>query len=243
MADKVNTDTYKELLNALTKNIPLLTDTTLKEILVSVDKLNTKLQKNVDTALNTIIDRIQKWKDAGLSDDIILQNISTEFKEGGLVYDTLLRQTVQDTNLYTTKMEKAIEQDYNKDIEYKKEIWVARLVNTCKDCLKLHGKVATSEYWNSTGRPNERNTICTRYGTCHCVLLPYVDGMETKVKEPITLAKKKIAQIEKERGKKYKRTTKYNLLGSANTDIYDKRLKYYKDRNAKKDKKTDSSKK
>jgi hypothetical protein len=50
-------------------------------------------------------------------------------------------------------------------------MWTAVFINTCKDCLRLHGKVKTRLEWEQGGViPGSGQTICGL--NCKCSLLP-----------------------------------------------------------------------
>lgn len=53
----------------------------------------------------------------------------------------------------------------------------------CPSCHKLHMRTESTKYWNETGRPNARPTICVINGhTCRCMLLPEMD-VEAAIEE------------------------------------------------------------
>lgn len=58
-----------------------------------------------------------------------------------------------------------------------KETWVSVYDGKeCDTCHDLHNKEEDSEYWDRTGRPNERPTICVINGfVCRCILIPRFD--------------------------------------------------------------------
>ena len=98
-------------------------------------------------------------------------------------------------------------------------VWIAKLINTCPDCIDLHGRVETRAYWEQTGLPNSRGTICETRGSCHCDLLPMtLDNFEkaSTLTKPIQLQKKKIIQYRKKVGHKLSRSYRRQLLGQAN---------------------------
>lgn len=54
-----------------------------------------------------------------------------------------------------------------------KEVWIdIGDKRECPDCKALSGKVETPAYWDETGRPRSRNTVCG--GNCRCMLVPEV---------------------------------------------------------------------
>ena len=58
-----------------------------------------------------------------------------------------------------------------------KETWVSVYDgHECPTCHKLHMRTEDTKYWDTTGRPNARPTICVINGyTCRCVLLPKME--------------------------------------------------------------------
>lgn len=54
------------------------------------------------------------------------------------------------------------------------EIWISIFDGReCDSCHELHQRKESSQYWDSTGRPRARPTICVIYGhVCRCELFP-----------------------------------------------------------------------
>lgn len=58
-----------------------------------------------------------------------------------------------------------------KKYEEQKEIWVdIGDQRECPDCRPLGGRIETRKYWNDTGRPRSRDTVCK--SNCRCQLFP-----------------------------------------------------------------------
>jgi len=52
-----------------------------------------------------------------------------------------------------------------------KEEWITIGDNkVCRDCQALSGRIEDSKYWDLTGRPRQRETLCD--GSCRCMLFP-----------------------------------------------------------------------
>lgn len=61
----------------------------------------------------------------------------------------------------------AITAENGVDVQYR---WVAVFVNTCPDCIDLHGTVMSWDDWEAEGMPRSGNTVCG--DNCQCMLLP-----------------------------------------------------------------------
>lgn len=58
-----------------------------------------------------------------------------------------------------------------------RETWISVFDgNECDSCHELHLETEEENYWNVTGRPGERPTICVLAGhACRCVLTPDIE--------------------------------------------------------------------
>jgi hypothetical protein len=84
-------------------------------------------------------------------------------------------------------------------------MWVAELVNTCEQCLPLHGKIATEAEWLEMGF--HPDTIHKGWrSSCHCTLLP-VEMLDAAQKKELAAPLARIRQTD-ETGKISRRTVR-----------------------------------
>lgn len=127
-------------------------------------------------------------------------------------------------------------------------IWVAAMVKTCKDCIRLSGQTKTFDEWKRSGFfPRNGNTVCKEFCQCHLAparemaerfkliqrdasgnLLPE-SRVEEKLgemfKNGVKLQNLKIDELERIRGEKYALTTRTQMLGEIRTDKFNRGFK------------------
>jgi hypothetical protein len=139
--------------------------------------------------------------------------------------------------------EREFEREEIREHGQERMIWVAAFVNTCKDCLKLNGKVMTFGEWEQSGYwPGNGSTVCKEHCQCHLapvrrmaerynLLQKDASGqlvsqqkiekqLQTMNQNGIKLQMKKIREIEKERGKRYATSTRQQMLGQIRTEEF-----------------------
>lgn len=197
-----------------------------KEVRREVDKQMASIAVQVDKAVDTLVNDIENYtqSNVGLPKARIEQNLNGIRRAGGGMFDDASRKL---TGAMTDKVfavsddiffgKLKTEDDF--PIDDLRFTWTAVLVNTCPDCLPLHGTSRTMKRWENTGGvPNERDTVCTIRGKCHCTLIPS-DTMPSKkdMVKPIKVQAARIRKAEKKRGKRYAKTTRTGFMGQVNS--------------------------
>lgn len=211
-----------------------------KEVRAEIDKTMVALAKQVDNTIDNLANEVENY--IGSRPTLPKKRIVDQLDElriaGGGMFDTANRELIKrvtdktfeiSEDVFFSELEQAGEYDRSNDTL----MWQAMFVRTCPDCMGLHGQIRTRKTWNIIGGPNERATLCTIRGVCHCVLV-LADTMPSKaeMREPIKIQQERIRKAEKKRGKKYARSTRLAYLGRINdptNKVYDlrkvKRLK------------------
>ena len=192
------------------------------QVALSISQFNRLLDLERDNFLNSMEAVITRSRAGGMTDEAIVKSLQADFEVGGGLFGGLKgRIDKQISGLMedlSNKEKEAVFLDELSDVDNQKEIWIATLINTCEDCIALHGVIQTRAEWEAEGVPNVRNTICTYRGTCHCSLEPVDSLSEDDMKsitEPIKLQREQIAAYQKERGR-LSAGYKKQLLGQAN---------------------------
>jgi hypothetical protein len=121
-------------------------------------------------------------------------------------------------------------------------IWIAVFVNTCKDCLRLHGTMKTRLEWERGGiRPGSGHTVCRN--NCQCHLVPaktmgkrlYAEDPQIaerlsdsqirnetiqRTERGIQIQKERIKEMAKKRGKQYSDSYEEQMLGQVQADRF-----------------------
>lgn len=196
-----------------------------KELRGEIDREMKSLVTQFDNSINTLADDVSSYVEArpNLTKKQISKQLGTLQKDGGGMFGTAAKTITGAATDKTFLISEDIflgglktEADFRKTKDLM--MWTAVFVNTCPDCLKLHGQVKTRANWDATGGgPNERDTVCTIHGQCHCNLIP-ADTMPSKddMLDPIKIQSKRIRKAEKKRGKNYAPSTKASFLGQIN---------------------------
>jgi hypothetical protein len=195
------------------------------EIRAEVDKQMKSLSVQVSNTIDSLVSDVSSYAESntGLSTSQVVSNLTEIRKDnGGLFGDATKGLTASITDKTFAVSEDIffgrLQTELDFDQSTTRMMWQAMLVNTCPSCLPLHGQVRTLRGWKATGGvPNERNTLCTIHGKCHCILVPE-DIMPTRkeIREPLKIQSARIRKAEKKRGKKYAKSTKAGLLGRVN---------------------------
>jgi hypothetical protein len=202
--------------------------TTLTTISLSLEDLKKDLMAEGDIFISNLEAFILKQQRGGMSDELIVQSLLDDFMNDGPVFGNLKNIISDNIGGFTNNLVDAEKNMVISDelamagIEDPNMMWVAMLMNTCSECLELHGQVKTQNEWEAEGLPSVRPTPCTFRGYCHCILTP-VDLMTSddlaSVKDPIHLAKENIAaytEMRKKDGVSLSQGYKDMLLGQAN---------------------------
>ncbi len=197
-----------------------------KEVRNEIDKQMVSISRQFDNSINTLTNEISNYIEArpNLSQKQILKQLETLQKEGGGMFaDTAKTMTGAVTDKVFTVSEDIFLQGLKTEADFRVStdtmMWQAMFVNTCPDCLELHGQVHTRQVWNDTGGgPNERDTLCTIHGPhCKCILVPSGTVPSKKeMRKPIKIQSARIRKAEKKRGKRYAPSTKQGFLGQIN---------------------------
>lgn len=122
-------------------------------------------------------------------------------------------------------------------------IWIAAFVNTCPDCLQLAGQTKTFTEWERSGFwPGNGNTVCGENCQCHLASARSMERrfnvrqrdaqgnlfseqkreavLEQMLRNGVKLQNKKIAELEKLRGKAYAESTRLQMLGRIRSDEF-----------------------
>lgn len=176
----------------------------------AIDKLDLEISSYVES-------------NSALTSTQIKNNLKTLQSEGGgLFADTTKSLTGAITDKVFTISEDIFFGNLKTEADYQERndllTWIAMLVNTCPSCLPLHGQSMRLTEWRSSGGvPNQRDTLCTIHGKCHCILVPS-DTMpsERDLREPIRVQASRIRKANKKRGKDYASSTRQGFLGQIN---------------------------
>jgi len=104
----------------------------------------------------------------GVSPNTIEKELIDDLENGGKMFNEF-RNVVKATahgNMMRIS-DAAIAGENGVEVQYR---WVAVFVNTCPDCMELHGEVKSWDEWESEGLPRSGNTVCG--DNCQCMLLP-----------------------------------------------------------------------
>jgi len=180
---------------------------------------------------NTLLDDMQRFviERSGLSKKIIQELAEDELQTLGSFFQAYDQTLNKDFNVLVNDGQSTIADDTIKqDVRLpspRLQMWQAVLVNTCPDCLELHGTTKPRSVWIREGVPNQRPTLCVKNknARCHCQLID-VDTApsRTDIRAPILIQQKRIRRAEKKRGKRYSASYKKQIAGSINNP--DKRL-------------------
>jgi hypothetical protein len=210
------------ILNGETKEAYLSLTT---EIRRAIDKEIVSITKQVENNIDKMVLDVANYAESFAEmEEVQLINQLNELKNTGSglfgnIIDEMKKAvtdktfTISEDVFFSGLKEQA---DYEKDDDLL--MWQAMLVNTCPDCLPLHGQVDTRAGWVASGGvPNMRPTVCTIHGKCHCILLPEnIMPVNTDMREPIRIQAEKIRKAELKRGKNYAQSTQTALLGQIN---------------------------
>ena len=119
------------------------------------------------TAL-TVDEYIQTRLLQGADPEVLKADLIKDLEEGGRIFGEF-RKAIKATVVGNTGRLRDIAQysENGMDLKYQ---WVAILVNTCPDCLELHGEIKTMDEWEASGLPRTGMTVCKE--NCKCMLVP-----------------------------------------------------------------------
>lgn len=104
----------------------------------------------------------------GASKEQIRELLLKDLKEGGRIFGEFRNAIRATSNGVINRLRDSGEfGELGQEGTYR---WVAVLVNTCPDCLELHGQMRTFQEWEEVGLPRTGHTICKE--NCKCILLP-----------------------------------------------------------------------
>lgn len=154
-----------------------------------------------DTALFKL--KLQK-----LIDELIARKVSTEqvvnvllddFDNDGPIFGALKNSIVSDVQGTMKNIDTRITVDeWEQELEKRPLLtWICALVNTCDDCLPLHGVSKFFEEWEADpGLPGSGWSVCGKH--CQCVLMEKsVAGSFEELRQPIKREKREIREIAK----------------------------------------------
>lgn len=144
--------------------------------------MKVSLKAAVTKTTNTLQEYIQKQLLAGVSQDVIRENLSKDLEAGGRIFGEF-RNAVKATTQGTIGKQAtdAYLSEFGTEISY---TWIAALVNTCEDCLGRHGEVNSYPEWESQGLPRSGWSVCRE--NCQCVLIPEEMAKErTELTKPL----------------------------------------------------------
>jgi hypothetical protein len=105
---------------------------------------------------------------SGTAIDVIEEELLTDLNDGGRIFGEF-RNSIRATAHGNMMRIRDASQFSNQGLDVKYQ-WVAVLINTCDDCLELHGEVKSYSEWEEDGLPRAGHTVCGE--NCRCVLLP-----------------------------------------------------------------------
>jgi len=157
-----------------------------EELRRSIDLTTVSLAKEVDNNIDNLYLGVKQFIDSRptlTKAELVKQLTAMQKAEAG-IFATSAKELITSVDKKTFAISEDIffgqlktETDFlneNND----KLMWQATFTNTCPDCLKLHGIIKPRQDWKGNG-PNERATVCTIHGRCHCNLIP-VEVLPTK---------------------------------------------------------------
>ena len=221
------------VLDAETNNLYL---TLSPEVRRAIDAEIMSISKQINNNVDKLVLDIDNFIEAriGLSEAEILSQLKILQTEGSGLFGTIANEMSKAVANKTFSISEDVFFADLKSEEFFAEraseefyMWQAMLVNTCPDCLELHGTVDTMANWKADGVPNQRNTVCTIHGKCHCILVPdSVLPDNADMRTPIKIQAERIRRAEIKRGKDYAPSTKQSFLGqinNPNSTVYDLR--------------------
>jgi len=133
-----------------------------------IETLNIGLTAKVSRTAITIEEYINTRLTQGVAIEVIKDDLFKDLAEGGRIFGEF-RNSIKATYAGSVSRFRDTAQlaETGMDIKYR---WVAVLINTCPDCLKRHGNIATWDQWESQGLPRTGSTVCKEH--CKCVLIP-----------------------------------------------------------------------
>lgn len=145
-------------------NDDLINEFTNREI----ETLEILLAAKADRASISLNEYIDSRVAQGASLQTIEQDLIDDLLNNGRIFSEFrnaVRATVigsvnrvRDSQIF---IEEGVEAEYS---------WIAILVNTCPDCLELHGQSKTYAEWEDFGLPRTGITVCKE--NCRCMLIP-----------------------------------------------------------------------
>lgn len=192
----------------------------------TIGKLRTTLIAKKASFLSNVASFVSIREAGGMSQQAITDALRKDFDEDGPIFGSLKSMVTQSFSGFledvADETKDSIFQEEYGALEQLPYMWVATLVNTCPDCLDLHGEVKSLAEWEEEGVPNIRPTVCTLRSVCRCELVP-MDSMgeedKNSVIEPIKLQRERIAEYARARredGISLSKDYKNTLLGQAN---------------------------
>jgi hypothetical protein len=193
---------------------------------IAADTFRKLLAKDRESFTARLSGFVERQRAGGVTDENILAAMQADFEGDGPVFgafkNSVARQAEHFLNAAANQEVKTVLLDEFGDFDKLKARWVAMMVNTCSDCVDLHGQVKTYAEWQAEGEPNVRNTPCTYRSVCHCELIPEDTITEADAKaleKPIELQSDRIAEYKRlssEQGRKLSDEYKLRLMGEAN---------------------------
>lgn len=145
----------------------LYEDSLKKEMEIWIKSLDISLKTNVKKTMITMDEWIQRMVLTGMKESEIESRVKDAFLKGSGPFatfrNTFIRRTAGSINLL---------ERVPRDIARKPEerfTWVCLFVNSCDDCMALHGDVHTWSEWLDLGLPGSGHTQCG--DNCNCELL------------------------------------------------------------------------
>lgn len=135
-----------------------------EEMKIWIATANIKLKGNVAKTMITLDEWISGMHLAGITDKVIESTVEDAFLTGTGPFasfrNSFLRRITGTTNLL-----ERVPRDIGKirDALY---TWICVFVNSCEDCISLHGETRTWSEWMAHGLPGSGVTACLE--NCNC---------------------------------------------------------------------------
>lgn len=141
------------------------------------------------TKIQELIDKLETRE---VSEEQIINILLEDFENDGEIFGGLKRSLIGDAREGIKNIETEVQTELFKEAGEEKLTWICAFVNTCEDCLPLHGQSKTLEEWKADpGLPGSGWSVCREH--CQCVLMPSAyAGTKEELSKPIQRAKKVI---------------------------------------------------
>jgi hypothetical protein len=197
-----------------------------EQLELTIAKLKLTLEAKKDDFIAGLETFVKTRTAGGMTNEAIIQALKDDFDNDGPLFGSLKSRITQTFTGFIGDVaddvkDSVFEEEYGEDFLDQPYMWVATLINTCPDCIDLHGEIQSLTEWEEEGIPNVRPTVCTFRGNCHCELVPMASMSEKDKKsvlEPIKLQRERIkeySRIRKEDGVSLSADYEKALLGQA----------------------------